>query len=167
MRVLQFFAAATLTAITATASYADKFVGYGAVDGWNVHVDTEKKSCLVETKDALDNVIQMGLTTDRGIGYIGVFTKAETDIKRDDKEAVAIKLGDEIYFGEATGMRGNITEGYSGGYVLTDNPAVFEAIAREQTMFVFPETKYGFTVDLTGTAKALNLARKCNAEQVQ
>ncbi|MDA5557103.1 hypothetical protein [Shimia sp. MMG029] len=167
MRISHMLAASAVVALTSTASFADKFVGYGAIDGWNVHIDTEKKSCLVETKDALDNVIQMGLTTDRGIGYIGVFTKAETDIKRDDKEAVAIKLGDEIYFGEATGMRGNITKGYSGGYVLTDNPAVFEAIAREQTMFVFPEKHYGFTVDLTGTAKALNLARKCNAEQTQ
>jgi hypothetical protein len=167
MRFSQIFAAAAVAALSAGAVYADKFVGYGAIDGWNVHIDTEKKSCLVETKDELDNVIQMGLTTDRGIGYIGVFTTAEPDIKKDGKEAVAIKLGDEIYLGEATGMRGNITKGYSGGYVLTDNPAVFEAIAREQTMFVFPEKHYGFSVDLTGTAKALNLARKCNQEQVQ
>ncbi|MBO9397868.1 hypothetical protein J7400_14365 [Shimia sp. R9_2] len=167
MRFSRLLAASCVAALAASASYADKFIGYGAIEGWNVHIDTEKKSCLVETKDQLDNVIQMGLTKDRGIGYIGVFTTAETDIKRGDKEAVGILLGDEIYVGEATGMRGNITKGYSGGYVLTDNPAVYEAIRREQTMIVFPEKHYSFTVDLTGTAKALDLARKCNQEQVQ
>lgn len=167
MRYSFLAAASVAAAIGTSAAYAEKFIGYGAVDGWNVHIDTEKKSCLVETKDQLDNVIQMGLTTDRGIGYIGVFTKAETDIKRGEKEGVALLLGDEIYVGEATGMRGNITKGYSGGYVLTDNPAVYEAIRRERVMIVFPETNYSFTVDLTGTAKALDLARKCNEEQVQ
>ncbi|GAA6181323.1 MULTISPECIES: hypothetical protein [unclassified Shimia] len=151
----------------ATAAFADKFVGYGAIEGWNVYVDTEKKSCLVETKDDFDNVIQMGLTDDRAIGYIGIFTKAKTDIKKGDKSGVALVIGDDLYVGEATGMRGNITKGYSGGYVLTDNPKVFEDIRRAYTMTVFPETKFSFTVDLSGTAKALDLARECNKEQVQ
>ena len=50
--------------------------------------------------------------------------KAKTDIKRGETEAVAILLGDNIYLGEATGMKGNITKGYSGGYVLSDGSAI-------------------------------------------
>ena len=55
--------------------------------------------------------------------------------------------------------------GYSGGYVLTDDPKVFDDIANAYTMTVFPEKEYAFIVDLSGTKKALELARKCNAEQ--
>jgi hypothetical protein len=158
--------ALTLTAgLLANAALAEKFTGYGAIEGWNVYVDTEKKSCMVEAKDDFDNVVQMGLTRDRGVAYIGVFTKAKTDIQRGSKSAVAVLIGDNIYVGEATGMRGNITKGYSGGYVLTDDPKVFDDIANAYTMTVFPEKEYAFIVDLSGTKKALELARKCNAEQ--
>ncbi len=167
MRTFRSIALGLLITSSATAALAEKFIGYGAVEGWNVYVDTEKKSCMVETKDDMDNVIQMGLTKDRGIGYVGVFTKAETDIRTGQKSEVAILLGENIYIGQATGMRGNITKGYSGGYVLTDEPAVFEDIAKEQTMIVFPEKSYSFFVDLTGTYKALELAQKCNEEQIQ
>ncbi len=151
---------------TATTVSADTFLKYGEVEGWKVFIDENKKSCLIEAVDDAENVVQMGLTEDRSVGYVGVFTKAETDIKRGEKEAVAILLGDNIYLGEATGMRGNITKGYSGGYVLSDDPQFAEDIAKKHVMIVFPEKDFAFTVDLTGTYKAMEMARKCNEEQV-
>ena len=42
---------------------------------------------------------------------------------------------------------------------------VFEDIANEYTMTVFPETSYSFFIDLTGTKKALELTRKCMDER--
>ena len=167
MRLSHILATTAALTLASTAVLADKFVGYGSVDGWNVHIDTEKGTCLVETKDDFDNVIQMGLTEDRAIGYIGIFTKAETNIRTDVKQDVALLIGENLYVGEATGMRGNITKGYSGGYVLTDDPEVYEAIRRAPTMTVFPEKEYSFIVDLAGTAKALDLAKKCNEDQLQ
>lgn len=167
MRFSPVLALSLLVAVGATSASAEKFLGYGAVEGWNVYVDTEKKSCMVETKDDFDNVVQMGLTKERDIGYVGIFTKAETNIKRGSKEGVALLIGENLYIGEATGMRGNITKGYSGGYVLTDDPQVYNDIRSAYTMTVFPEKEFSFIVDLSGTAKALDLARKCNAEQLQ
>lgn len=150
----------------AAASSAATFDRYGDVEGWTVFVDLEKKSCLIEKSDDAGHVVQMGLTKDRGVGYLGVFTTAETDIKKGDKEAVAILIGDNIYLGEATGMRGNITEGYTGGYVLSDDPQFVEDIAQQYEMVVFPEKAYTFIVDLTGTKKAIEMARECNAKQL-
>ncbi|WP_171098699.1 MULTISPECIES: hypothetical protein [unclassified Ruegeria] len=161
-----FTVGAALGLLMSTASYADSFLRYGEVEGWKVFIDEDKKSCLIEAVDDSENVVQMGLTEDRGVGYVGVFTKAETDIKRDEKEAVAILIGDNIYVGEATGMRGNITKGYSGGYVLSDDPQFAEDLAKQKVMVVFPEKEFAFTVDLTGTYKAMEMARKCNAEQL-
>ena len=149
-----------------TAAAEDKYLKYGEVEGWNVYVDQEKKSCLIEAVDSAENVVQMGLTQDRSVGYLGVFTKGETDIKAGDTEAVAILIGENIYLGEVTGLRGNITKGYSGGYVLSDSPQFVKDIEQQYEMVVFPEKEYGFVVDLTGTKKAIALARECNEKQM-
>lgn len=151
---------------TASVASADTFLRYGEVEGWKIFIDEDKKSCLIEAVDDAENVVQMGLTEDRGVGYVGVFTKAKTDIKRGEKEAVAVLLGDNIYVGEATGMKGNITKGYSGGYVLSDDPQFADDLAKQKVMVVFPEKEFAFTVDLTGTYKAMEMARKCNEEQL-
>lgn len=150
-------------AIAATGAVAETFMKYGEVEGWKVFADTEKRSCLIEKIDDAGNVVQMGLTADRGVGYVGVFTLAETGIKKDDKAAVAIAIGDNLYIGESTGMRGNITKGYSGGYVLSDDPQFVTDIAQQYKMIVFPEKDWVFEVDLTGTKKAIEMAKECNA----
>ena len=160
-----FSAAATLACLMAPAAFADTFTKYGEIEGWNVYADQEKKSCLIEAIDSAENVVQMGLTEDRSIGYLGVFTKGETDIKAGDTEAVSILIGENIYLGEVTGMRGNITAGYSGGYVLSDSPQFVKDIEQQYEMVVFPEKEYAFVVDLTGTKKAIALARECNEKQ--
>ena len=154
------------TAVFATGASADSFLKYGEVEGWKVYIDQEKNSCLLETVDSEENVVQMGLTADRGVGYLGVFTKGETALKAGDTEAVVILIGDNIYVGEATGMRGNITKGYSGGYVLSDSPQFAKDLAQQYTMTVFPEKDYAFTMDLSGTKKAMAMARECNEKQI-
>lgn len=165
---------ATVTAVTLTAALAttamasDRYTHYGSVEGWNVFTDNQANTCFIESKDDVGNVVQMGLTReDRSVAYIGVFTTAETDIQQGQKEAVAVVLGDNLYVGEATGMRGNITAGYSGGYVLTDDPEIVMQIQKQREMVVFPEKAYGFIVDLTGTFKAIEMGKKCNAEALQ
>ncbi|MGR3614613.1 MAG: hypothetical protein ACU0BB_01050 [Paracoccaceae bacterium] len=159
-------AAATTFGLMTGAASAQEFLKYGEVEGWKVYVDNAKKSCLIESVDAAENVVQMGLTEDRGVGYVGVFTMADTGIDPGDKEAVVLLLGDNLYVGEATGMRGNITKGYSGGYILSDDPQFVTDIAQQYEMVVFPQETFAFKVDLTGTKKAIEMARECNAAQI-
>lgn len=161
----QIAAAALVSVAFSLPANADTFLKYGEVEDWKVFIDEEKRSCLIEAVDDLENVVQMGLTEDRSVGYLGVFTKGETNIKKGEQEAVAILIGENIYLGEATGMRGNITKGYSGGYVLSDNPQFVKDLEQQFEMVVFPETDYAFSVDLAGTKKAIELARECNAKQ--
>ena len=167
MRIIAItLAALGVMALSNAAAAEDKFLKYGEVEGWKVFIDQAKKSCLIEAVDEAENVVQMGLTQDRGVGYLGVFTKGETTIKAGETEAVAILIGDNLYIGEATGMRGNITKGYSGGYVLSDDPQFAKDIAQQYEMVVFPEKEYAFVVDLTGTKKAIEMARECNQKQI-
>lgn len=152
-------------ALAATTASAQAFEKYGEAEGWNVFIDAEKQSCLIEKVDDFENVVQMGLNADKTAAYVGVFTKGETKLKKGEKEAVAILVGENLYLGEATGMRGNITKGYSGGYVLADDPQFIDDIARQYTMTVFPEKEFAFVVDLTGTLKAIDMVKKCQSER--
>lgn len=153
---------ALATALSTTAVGAQTFEKFGEVEGWKVFIDNEKNSCLIEAIDDAENVVQMGLTQDRGVAYVGVFTKAKTKIKKDEKKAVAVLIGDNLYFGESTGMRGNITKGYTGGYVLSDDPQFVDDLARQYVMVVFPDESYTFAVDLKGTFEAIKMAKECN-----
>ena len=166
MRISKLSVAPALATLLATATLAsDSHTFYGSAGGWNVFVDSKKNTCFIEATDDFGYVVQMGLAReDRSVAYIGIFTKAETDIEADQKKGVAIKLGDNLYAGEATGMHGNIPEGYSGGYILTDDPEIVMQIQKQPEMLVFPENSNGFVLDLTGTNKAIEMGKKCNAE---
>lgn len=159
---------AAVAAISATCAFAQPgdagFTKYGEVEGWNVYVDNEKKSCLIE-RAGDDNVVQMGLTKDHQFGYLGVFAKGDTGVKKGSKEEIFIDIDGTLFSSTATGMKGNITKGYSGGYILANNPVFIDAVATKYTMTVFPEKEGMFTVDLKGTYKAMEAARKCNNEQ--
>jgi hypothetical protein len=150
----------------ATAASANDFELYGEAEGWNVFIDHDKGTCLIERMDELENVVQMGLTEDRSVGYVGVFTKAETEVKRDQEIPVVVKVGDNLYTGDVTGMRGNITEGYTGGYVLSNDPQFAEDLAKQYEMFVFPSTGNAFVINLQGTLKAMEMGRECNEAQM-
>ena len=172
---LRTIAAAGVAALLSTSfAYAgadpvppgnDGFTKYGEVEGWNVFVDNEKKSCLIERVDEVGNVVQMGLTKDHDFGYLGVFTKADIGIKKGKKQKIYIDLGGNLYWSHATDMKGNITDGYQGGYILANNPEFINDLANKYTMIVFPKKDAAFVVDLTGTLKAMTEAKKCNAEQ--
>jgi len=153
---------AIITALSTTAASAETFEKYGEVEGWKVFIDNEKNSCLIEAIDDAENVVQMGLTKDRGVAYVGVFTKAKTKIKKGEEKAVIISIGDNLYYGQSTGMRGNITKGYTGGYVLSDDPQFVDDLARQYVMVVFPNESYTFAVDLTGTFEAIKMGKECN-----
>ena len=143
----------------------DGFTKYGEAEGWNVFVDNEKKSCLIERVDEAGNVVQMGLTKDHNFGYVGVFSKGDTGVKRGEESEIFLDIDGVLFSSTATGMKGNITEGYSGGYILANNPVFIDAVAKKYVMTVFPGEQAAFTVDLKGTYKAMDMARKCNSEQ--
>ncbi len=144
---------------------SDNFEVFGTVDDWTVYADTDSGSCLVERADAEGNAIQMGLTKDHTHAYLGVFTLADIDIK--NKQKIEIVVDDVVYEGESRGIKSKKLEGgYSGGYIVFDSPVVATAIAEGQTLIAFPKKTGAFTVDLTGTKKAMEEGRKCNLSLV-
>lgn len=164
MNTLKTLAVATVVTLSATQIHAaDEFAFYETVEGWNIFEDLEKRSCFIEKGDSVGNVVQMGLTEDRSVGYLGVFTTQPTHIKKGEVSEIGILIGDNVYLGESTGMRGNITEGFSGGYILSDDPQFVTDVMQQYEMVVFPDTDFAFTINLDGTLKAIEAAKACNA----
>ncbi|NIZ61585.1 hypothetical protein DL239_11420 [Sedimentitalea sp. CY04] len=163
---------AVVLSISATSAYSENavlpgegsFTKFGETDGWTVFVDVQRQSCLIERVDAEANVVQMGLTSDHKLGYLGVFSKT-ADLGNGGKEDIFVDLDGVMYTSQATKMRKNLTDGYAGGYILANNPQFIEDLAKKYTMTVFPEEEQSFVVDLAGTYKAMEMARACNAEQ--
>ena len=151
-------------ALIAGSAWADTFERYGEVEGWKVFVDKEKKSCLIEAVDDAENVVQMGLT-DEDYLYLGVVTKQEVDFENGQAEAIKIVIGDTTYSGHSNTLRGNLSNNYAGGYVYSTSPQFAEDLARQYTAEVFPEKSYAFTIDLTGTLKAMTMGRECQQAQ--
>jgi hypothetical protein len=142
---------------------SDMFTVYGTVGDWIVYADADTKTCLVERVDDEGNVMQMGVTKDRDAAYVGIFTLGDIDVKK--KQAIAVAVDGQVFFGEAYGMKSKKLQGdYAGGYILTDNPELITAIAEGRELIAFPEEPVAYVVDLTGTKLAIEEARKCNAE---
>jgi len=135
---------------------------YKEMDQWTIYGDASRGSCLAERVDSVGNVMQMGLTKDKSAGYIGVFTMAETDIKK--SQPIEIAVDGQIFTGESYGISSKKLEGdYSGGYVMSDSPDFVDAIANGKELVAFPEKTGVFKVDLTGTKAAIEEIRACTA----
>lgn len=141
----------------------DDFSEYGMVEGWTIYADADTKTCLAERIDDAGNVMQMGVTKDHDYAYVGIFTQADIDVEKEG--AIAIAVDGAIFVGTSDGIKsGKLKDGYRGGYVLTNNPEMVTAIAEGRELVAFPDRPVAFVIDLTGTKRAIEEARKCNAE---
>lgn len=162
--------AAALSLMAGTTAFAEDiptgesvFESWGEAGGFNIFVDTTRGTCMAERGDEFGYVIQMGMTEEEGVGYLGVFTSNETSIGN-GKEDLLISIGDNLYTAESR-TRANLSDEYSGGYLRTNNPAFVKDIMEQKDMVVFAESDSAFTVSLDGTMAAIEAARECMAEQ--
>lgn len=169
-------AAAAFVGTAAAAAYAqqknplplatDQLVRYGKdVEGWTIYANKTRGDCLIVSTFG-PGAVQMGVDANQAVGYLGVFTKNDIGIKN-GSEKIFVDIDGNLYEGVATTMAGDLKEGYSGGYILTDNPDFKRDVAKKYMMTVFPQTPGAFVVDLRGTYKAMETGRKCLAEQTR
>jgi hypothetical protein len=171
--LMTLIAAASVAVSCATAVCAqqnplplatDTLVRYGPdIEGWTVYANKTRGDCLIVSSFGPGSV-QMGVAADQSVGYLGVFTQVDIGIKNGTEE-IFVDIDGNLYAGVATTTTGQLKGGYSGGYILTDNPAFKRDVAKKYTMTVFPQTPGAFVVDLRGTYKAMETGRKCLAEQ--
>ena len=168
---LKFFTATAMALSCAAAAHAqsqnplpkstDELVRFGDdIEGWTVYRNKTRGDCLIVRSDG-PSAVQMGVTPNQDVGYLGVFTKADIGLKDGAKKDIFVSLGGNLYKGVATSLSGELKGGYSGGYILTDDPNFKRDVAKKYEMIVFPETEGAFVVDLEGTFRAMAAGRKC------
>jgi hypothetical protein len=172
MRNFMTLIAATSVALSsATAAYAqtqnplpkstDVLVRYGDdIEGWTVYANQTRGDCLIVRQDG-PSAVQMGVTANQDVGYLGVFTKVDIGLQNGTQSEIFVSIAGHLYSGVATTTSGQLAGGYSGGYILTDDPNFKRDVAKQYEMIVFPQTKGTFVVDLKGTYKAMAMGRKC------
>ncbi|TIU90182.1 MAG: hypothetical protein E5V74_07535 [Mesorhizobium sp.] len=167
MRSFTILVGATFVAVSSVmAAYADNplpkasdvLVKYADVGDWTVYTNKTRGDCLIVRQDG-PNAVQMGVTANPDVGYLGVFTKVDIGLKSGTQSQIFVSIDGHLYSGVATQTDAN--GGYSGGYILTDDPNFKRDVAKKYTMTVFPQTKGEFVVDLEGTFKAMAVGRKC------
>lgn len=169
---LKVAAVASVAFFSASLAFADnplpkdneKIEKYGNVEGWQVFANKTRGNCYIARVEG-SGAVQMGVTRDKSVGYLGVFTKEDIKIKDGAQSGVAVSIDGNLYVGIATGISGKVQGGYVGGYILADNADFKRDLAKKYKMIVFPKTKAAFEVDLKGTYKAMEMGRKCLGEQ--
>ena len=122
----------------------DVLVRYGDdIEGWTIYANKTRGDCLIVRSDGPSSV-QMGVTANQEVGYLGVFTKEDIGLQNGTQSKVFISIDGRHYGGAATSTSGELTRGYSGGYILSDDPNLKRDLAKRYKMTVFPETKAAF-----------------------
>lgn len=172
MNIIPSFVMAGVAALLTTAASAevlspggDTFTQVAQEGPWTVYADAEKKSCLIEGMDPAGNVVQMGLTADHSLGYVGVFTPVDLGLGAGGDKAITIEVNGNVYSGEIKQREHGLASGYQGGYFLANNPQFAEDMRAGKSMMAFAtDTGNGVEIDLTGSRKAIDAAAACTQE---
>lgn len=171
MKLKAFLIASAVTAIATAASAevlspgSDSFSEVAKEGPWTIYADANRKSCLIEGTDGAGTVVQMGLTSDKTLGYVGVFTRADVGLKDGADTPITIVVNGNAYSGTAKTREHGLTEGYQGGYFVANNAQFIEDMMAGQAMLAFADKSgNGVAFDLTGSRKAIEAAASCTQQ---
>ncbi|MEP2029024.1 MAG: hypothetical protein ABJI96_10010 [Paracoccaceae bacterium] len=163
MRALKaILTAATFIGCTLQVT-AQGLIDRGYVAGWNIMVDPALgNGCLIQTIFQDYSVVRIGFDAAKKQGYFVVFNKAWGDIKKGKTYDITFELDGKKFDAVATGFFLDKVPG--AGVTFTDRNFVY-AIAKSQVMTVYNEAgEQVMAIDLSGSGKAIEYARKCQAE---
>ncbi|RCW82881.1 hypothetical protein [Paracoccus lutimaris] len=168
-RTFLLTSAVTLISTTAFAEVlspgTDTFAEVGKEGPWTIYADGNRRSCLIEGTDGAGTVVQMGLISDKTLGYVGVFTPTDAGLGKGGDQTITIEVNGHAYSGTATMREHGLADGYQGGYFLANNPQFIEDMMAGQKMIAFSDKSgKGVEVDLTGSRAAIEAASSCTAQ---
>ncbi|MBC7131476.1 MAG: hypothetical protein H5U16_00030 [Roseovarius sp.] len=162
----------TVTATQASAQSAqdvlplvtDDIEQFRSWENWTILRNNTRGHCF-GTKSSDRAILQMGVTGDGEMGYVGVFVKDEGIPRGDERpENVAILLGERAFVGGIAELVQAPSAGWFGGYVLSGDRDFRRAIEANDVMVVFPDTPYVVMADIRGANNAIFEIAKCSDE---
>lgn len=139
----------------------DDIVEYRDWNKWAILQNNTRGHCL-GTKSDESGVIQLGMTADESMGYLGVFIKE--DVVAGETNEIVIQVGDQIFTGETSGPVGNLAGGWHGGYVLANNQNFRRALEKNDTLTAYPDQPYSVTLNIKGANNGIFEILKCTEE---
>lgn len=164
MKIFKAVLAAAALFISAGGSVsAQDLIDRGYIAGWNIMVDPALgNGCLIQTVFQDYSVVRIGFDAQKDQGYFVVFNEAWGRIKKGQTYDIVFELDGKKFDAVATGFYLGKVPG--AGVTFTDRNFVF-AIAKSQGMTVYNEAgEQVMAIDLSGSGKAIEAARKCQAE---
>ena len=157
------FALVLALGATATTAAAQELIPWGASDFWTIQIDpTLGNGCLAQGEFVDGSVVRIGLDRNNGVGYVTAFNEAWDGIEEGAMYPITFSLDGELFDGEARGIYLNDVPGADIEFVNVD---FFMGIAARQTMTLLSEGEEVMSIDLTGTAAALEAVVQCQDEQ--
>lgn len=154
---------ATALVLAAGASRAQDLIDKGMVHGWNLMVDPAfGNGCLIQTVYQDLSVVRLGFDATEKRGYFAVFNRNWGEIEPGQTYNIRFALDGQNFDAFATGFR---HEKIPAAVVFFTDPGFVHAIAQHRDMTVYGQTgQEVMAIDLAGTSKALEYARKCQDE---
>ncbi len=134
------------------------------VDGeWVIKTSKENTSRCYASRELSDgSEVQIGTETTLDGGYFAIYNASWTHIEDGEIGTVEFDFGTSRFGGEA---RGKIEAGVPGGYVFFNNPSFVQDFARRQTVTITGEQGTEFSLDLTGSSRAIRKVLACQDAQ--
>lgn len=164
MKTLAVLCATAILSLGAVAVSAQALIDKGFVSGWNVMVDPSfGNGCLIQTVYQDYSIVRIGFDAIGNRGYFVVFHKGWGDIKKGEKYDITFDLDGQKYDAVATGFVQDRVPG--AGVFFTDREFI-HSIAQKKVMTVYNQAgEQVIAIDLKGSAKALDYARRCQAAE--
>ncbi|MFT7592696.1 MAG: hypothetical protein ACI8R4_000003 [Paracoccaceae bacterium] len=153
---------AALLAVAPMVAWAQDLIDKGFVAGWNVMVDPQMgNGCLIQNIFEDLSVVRIGYDAENNRGYFVVFNMAWGQIEKGKTYDITFDLDGQSFDAKAIGFYlGKVP----GAGVFFDDRSFVEAIAKRQVMTVFGQAGAKvMAIDLKGSGKAIEYARKCQA----
>ena len=164
MKLVSAVITATALCIGSSAAFAQGLIDKGFVAGWNVMVDPDMgNGCLIQTVYQDYSVVRIGFDATNNRGYFVVFNKAWRDVKKGKTYDITFDLDGEKFNATATGF---VLNKVPGAGVFFDDRNFVHAIAKRKVLTVYGQTgQEVMAIDLKGSGKAIDYARKCQDQQ--
>lgn len=155
--------AVAISVLCAGAAMAQDLMPYGEAGGWAVAIDpTLGNGCLLTSEFTDGSSVRIGFDRLGGTGYVAAFNAAWGDIVDGQEYPVSFMLDDQQYDGSAIGTH---LADVPGAIIVFDSVDFLVDLAARQTMTLFAEGEEVMSIDLSGSAAAIDMTIACQDEQ--
>lgn len=138
---------------------------WGESGGWAIYIDPDVgNGCYMEKTLDDGTLVQVGILPDRDGGFFAAYNAAWTNIEDGATGTVQFDFGPSLFAGEYVAVFKN---DIPGGYAFFNNPEFVKEFGKRNTVSIEGNKGNALDFKLTGTLKAINAVRNCDAEQTR